>query len=106
MKTWHVEVIPSVERRMIAILTYIGDDPLHNPDAAKAVYADFEATLQKVSLLGDRIPIGEHPVMHKRALRRINFQRHRYCLIYRIKDDIVQIVRVAHFLEDLDNVLK
>lgn len=106
MKKWRVEVIPSVEIRFIDILTYISDDPLHNPEAASAVFDDFEATLQVVGLMGDRIPIGSHPIMRDRKLRRVNFQKHNYYLIYRLADDVAQIVRIGHFREDLDNVLK
>ena len=105
MKTWHVKVIPQVEQRLVDILMYIGDEPLHNPDAAKSVLEDFEATVNTISIIGDRIPIGIHPIMRKRALRRINFQSHQFCLIYRLQGNEAQVVCLAHFKEDLNRVL-
>lgn len=106
MKTWRVEVIPRVEQRLIDILTYISDKPLYNPDAAESVLEDFEATVKTIGLMGDRIPIGTHPIMHRRALRRINFHNHQFCLIYRIQDDMAQVICIAHFKEDLNKVLQ
>ena len=106
MKTWRVEVIPRVEERLIEILTYIGSNPLHNADAAEAVLDDFEATIKTIGLMGDRIPIGTHPIMRRRALRRVNFHSHQFCLIYRIQDDTAQVICIAHFKEDMDRVLE
>ena len=45
MKTWRVEVSPGVGERLVGILTNIFDAPLHNPDAARAVFEDFDATM-------------------------------------------------------------
>ena len=106
MKTWRVEVSPGVGERLVEILTYIFDAPLHNPDAARAVFEDFDATIAAISLMGDRVPIGTHPIMRKRGLRRMNFRRHRFYVVYRIQGDVAQVVRVAHFLEDPNKVLE
>ena len=106
MKTWRVEVTPGVEERLTAILEYISRDPLHNPDAALSVYLDFESTVRQIGLMGDRIPVGSHPIMRERQLRRINFERHRYYLIYRLNGEAAQVVRIGHFLEDADGVLR
>ena len=87
-------------------MTYIAEKPLYNPDAAKAVFDDYEETKAIVSRMGDRMAIGTHPIMQKRKLRRVNFQRHQYYLIYRVKGDVCQIVRIGHSDEDLDKVLR
>ena len=88
------------------ILSYIAEKPLYNPDAARAVLEDFEATVERISQMGDRVPIGTHPIMRKRNLRRMNFQKHDYFVIYRVRGDIAEIVRIGHSLENLDKVLK
>lgn len=106
MKTWRAIVNPRVEHRLLDILSYVNNEPLYNPDAAQSILEDFEATVQMVERMGDRIPIGTHPIMHDRALRRINFREHRYYLIFRIDNDIAQIVDIAHFLEDPNKVLR
>lgn len=106
MKTWHAVINPRVEHRLFDILSYVNDEPLFNPDAALSILENFEAIVKMVERMGDRIPIGTHPVMRERQLRRINFREHRYYLIFRIKNDIVQIVDIAHFLEDPDKVLR
>ena len=45
-------------------------------------------------------------MMQKRGLRRINFRSHRYCLVFRIRGNTAEVVRIAHFLEDPNNVLR
>ena len=67
---------------------------------------DFEAAKQVVERMDDRIPVGIHPVMRQRALRRVIFPNHRYYLIYRVQGDTAQIVRIGHFLEDPNKVLR
>lgn len=106
MNTWHVTVSPRVELRLFGILDYISASPLYNTSAAEAVYEDFQATLDAIQMMGERIPIGEHPIMQKRGLRRINFRNHRYYLVFRIQGNIAEVVRIAHFLEDPNKVLR
>ena len=106
MKTWKVHVIRRVENRLVKILSYIAEKPLYNPDAARAVLEDFEATVERISQMGDRVPIGTHPIMRKRNLRRMNFLKHDYFVIYRVRGDVAEIVRIGHSLENLEKVLK
>lgn len=106
MKTWEVQVIPRVENRLMGILSYIAENPLYNPDAARAVFEDFEATVKMIGKLGDSVAVGAHPIMQKRNLRRMNFLKHDYYLIYRIRGNVAQIVRIGHRLENLDKVLR
>ena len=56
--------------------------------------------------MGDRVPIGVHPIMRRRALRRVNFRSHQYYLIYRLTGNAAQVVCVAHFPEGPDRVLQ
>lgn len=106
MKTWEVTVIRRVENKLVKILSYIAEEPLYNPDAAAAVFKDYEATKDMVARMGDRVAIGTHPIMRKRRLRRMNFLEHDYYLIYRVQGDVAQIIRIGHCLESLDKVLK
>lgn len=106
MKTWEVQVIRRVEQRLTRILSYIAEKPLYNPDAARAVFEDYEQTKAMVGLMGDRVAVGRHPIMQRRKLRRMDFLEHDYYLIYRVMGDVAQIVRIGHTLENLDKVLK
>ncbi len=67
---------------------------------------DYEETLYLLSIAADALQPGLHPLLAKRNLRRINFQRHQYFMLYRINGHVAEVVTVAHFKEDLKNVLR
>ena len=79
---------------------------LLNPQAADAYLDDYDETLEILSKSAGSLKIGDHPLMKSRGLRRINFVRHNYFLVYYIEGDEAVIVAVGHFDEDLKNVIR
>ena len=77
-----------------------------NPQAADAYLDDYDETLEILSKSAGSLKIGEHPLMKSRGLRRINFVRHNYFLVYYNEGDEAIIVAVGHFDEDLKNVIR
>ena len=59
-----------------------------NKQAAKNVLDDFENTIPRLQSLG---------------YRRINFQQHRYFMLYRIENDVVYVDDIFHELQDYEN---
>ena len=48
----------------------------------------------------------ESEALRKRSLKRINLKKHDYLLLFRIKDDTVEVMRMFHFLQDFESKLK
>ena len=60
---------------------------LMNPQAADAYLTDYDETRELLSKSAGSLRVGEHPLMKERELRRINFIRHDYFLVYHIEGD-------------------
>ena len=68
-----------------------------NKQAAKNVLDDFEDTIKKLKYVAD------NPRLQSLGYRRINFQQHRYFMLYRIENDVVYVDDIFHELQDYEN---
>ena len=68
-----------------------------NKQAAKNVLDDFEDTIKKLKYVCD------NPRLQSLGYRRINFQQHRYFMLYRIENDVVYVDDIFHELQDYEN---
>ncbi|MBO4395014.1 MAG: type II toxin-antitoxin system RelE/ParE family toxin [Eubacterium sp.] len=75
-------------------------DVKKSTQAAKAVLEDYRQTRKILEDLAGAIaePIDEE--LKKRGLKRINFRRHNYFMLFKIMNEDVIIVRIFHGLED------
>ncbi len=60
-----------------------------NKQAAKNVLDDFENTIKKLKYVADSLIVCGNPRLQSLGYRRINFQQHRYFMLYRIENDVV-----------------
>lgn len=59
-----------------------------NKQAAKNVLDDFEDTIKKLKNVASSLKVCDNPRLQSFGYRRINFQQHRYFMLYRIENDI------------------
>lgn len=59
-----------------------------NKQAAKNVLDDFEDTIKKLKNVASSLKVCDNPRLQSLGYRRINFQQHRYFMLYRIENDI------------------
>jgi len=45
----------------------------------------------------------DNPRLQSLGYHRINFQKHRYFMLYRIEDDVVYVDDIFHELQDYEN---
>ena len=105
MRIYSVKVTPDARADLKRYLRYIKNN-LNNPQAVRTVAQDFRDTKNKLKTVAGSIAEPESEKLKKRGLRRINFQRHEYFLLYRISDDIVEITNMFHGSEDFENKLR
>ncbi len=74
--------------------------------AAKNVLDDFELTKESLSRVAGSLKLCENPRLNKLGYRRINFQSHRYFMLYRIVDSLVIVDNIFHELQDYENKMK
>lgn len=77
-----------------------------NKQALTNVREDFKKTAASLATRADTIKDPESEALLKRGLKRINFEKHDYFLLFSVKDDTVEVMRMFHFLQDYENKLK
>ena len=74
-----------------------------NMQAAKNVLDDFADTIEILKRVAGSLKICENSRLQSLGYRRINFQKHRYFILYRIEDDVVYVDDIFHELQDYEN---
>ena len=74
-----------------------------NKQAAKSVLDDFEGTVERLKHVAGSLKICDNPRLHSLGYHRINFQKHRYFILYRIENDVVYVDDIFHELQDYEN---
>ena len=102
MKTYKVVITDKAKSQMSLYLRYLKHD-LKNPQAAKAVRDDFKETIKQLRNVAGSLKYCENPNLAKKKLKKINFQRHDYVMLYRIEDNTATVVHIYHMLQDYEN---
>lgn len=77
----------------------------NNIQAAKNLLNDFENTKQMLSNVAASLKYCDNPKLRIIGYRRINFLKHRYFMLYRIKNNTVIVDNIFHSLQDYENKL-
>ena len=94
MKKYKVIVTPDAEHDLKAYLKYLRDIK-KNPQAVKNVLNDFRDTIKLLRDVAGSLAEPESEKLVTRSLRRINFKRHNYFMLYYIdSSDVVECVKV------------
>lgn len=67
---------------------------------------DYRETRESLSRIAGSIKEADSEKLRERNLKRINFRRHDYFLLFRIDGEVATVTNVFHFLEDYENKLK
>ena len=62
-----------------------------NKQTAKNVLDDFEYTIKKLKYVASSLKVCDNPRLQSLGYRRINFQQHRYFMLYRIENEAVRV---------------
>ena len=74
-----------------------------NKQAAKNVLDDFEYTIKKLKYVASSLKVCDNTRLQSLGYSRINFQQHRYFMLYRIENDVVYVDDIFHELQDYEN---
>ena len=105
METYRIEITPDAETDVENCYRYI-IGTFRSWETADAFLEDYCESLEKLRLVAGRLKTGEHPLMKSREIRRWNFLRHDYFILYTMKKNVAVIIAAAHFRQDIDNILK
>jgi len=105
MKSYKVKVSPNAKKELKDRLAYLVKVK-QNKQAANNVMQDYRETRESLSRIAGSIKEADSKKLRERSLKRINFHRHDYFLLFRIDGEVVTVTNVFHFLEDYENKLK
>ena len=105
MKRYNVKITSDAKRDMDRILAYLSD-VLRNGQAVRNVWQDYLDTREALSRTAGLKPDPDSPALRARGLKRIEFRRHDYFLLFKIVGDDVFITNVFHTLEDFERKLR
>ena len=106
MKNYKVMVTPEAEKELKGYIAYLRSVK-KNPQAVRNVLNDFKDTKTSLGNVAGSLKEPESEELRSRGLKRMNFLRHNYFLLYYIgNDEIVYITNIFHGLEDFENKLR
>lgn len=104
MKKYTVSVTKEARGKLRKYLKYL-KDVKKNSQAAKSVMQDFRETRKELELVAGSLKEPDNTKLRQAGVKRINFKRHSYFLLYKIEDSKAIIVTMVHSLEDPDTYL-
>ncbi len=106
MKRYRVLVTPDAEADLKIYLSYLRNVK-KNPQAVKSVLEDFRNTKNDLKSVARSQPEPDSEKLKARGLKRINFKKHNYFLLYYIDSmDIVYVTNIFHGLENFEDKLR
>lgn len=105
MKQYKVIILSEAQKDLQKRIDYIVFR-LNNKHAAKNVILDYLNTIKTLSHIAGSIRISDNKLLQERNLKRLNFQKHDYYLLFKIEDNIVKVTNIFHGREDVDEKLK
>ena len=73
-----------------------------NPQAAASLLNDFENTKKKLEDVAGSLQLCRNKKLRDLGYRRINFERHRYFMLYRIEGERIIVDNIFHELQDFE----
>ena len=105
MKQYKVVVTDKAETALDKYIGYLVDVK-KNEQAANNLFYDYIETRKELERVAGSIKMPESKKLKERNLKRINFKRHNYFMLFRIDDDKAVVVEIFHGLEDYENKLE
>ena len=105
MKQYKVVVTDKAETALDKYIGYLVDVK-KNEQAANNLFYDYIDTRKEQKRVAGSIKMPESKRLKERNLKRINFKRHNYFMLFRIDDDKAVVVEIFHGLEDYENKLE
>ena len=105
MITYRVVVSADAKADLKRYIAYL-QKKKRNPQAAGNVLDDFRQTRITLAHSAGAIGLPESEELQKRGLKRMNFLRHDYFLLYKVDGNLAIVTNIFHALEDFENKLK
>ena len=104
MKTYRVIILPEAKQDLRRYRDYLLKEK-KSSQAAKNLVLDFNETASKLRTVASSLREPDSIELKTRGLKRINFRRHDYFLLYHMEGSVAFVTNMFHSLEDFENKL-
>ena len=101
MKQYKVIILSEAQRDLEKRIDYIVF-VLKSKQAAKSVMLDYNNTIKMLANIAGSIQEPENKYLRERQLKRLNFLKHDYYLLFKISENKAIVTNVFHALEDIE----
>lgn len=105
MRKYKIIEAPRAKKDIKKYIGYLRNEK-KSIQAAQALFDDYRATKRHLADIAGAIRESDNEKMKERGLKRINFMKHNYFFVFRIKGDNAEIAAMFHGLEDYENKLR
>ncbi len=102
MDSFKVIISPKALSQLNDYIDYLQQTLLNN-QAAYSIWQDALETRDHLSKVADSLQCCSHPQLKQHGYHIIHFMRHRYLMLYRIKDTTAYVDAIYHQLQDYEN---
>lgn len=102
MKHYKVVIVSDAKEDLRRTLDYLRNTK-QSKQAAKNVKDDFVDTGKTLSVVAGSLKLCDNPKLAERGMRRINFKKHNFFMLYYLKGDIAVVTNIFHGMEDYEN---
>lgn len=102
MDSYNVIISPKALAQLESYIDYL-QYTLLNDQAARSVWQDARETQTRLSSVAGSLRYCTHPKLREEGYRAINFQRHRYLMLYRTEGTTAYVDAIYHQLQDYEN---
>lgn len=99
MDSFKVIISDLAESDLDGFLEYLSNKK-KSYQAARAVYADFIDTKDKLKLVAGSLKLDQDPDLSLLGYRRIRFSHHAYFMLYRVEENVAFVDRIYHESQD------
>lgn len=99
--TYEVVLTKDAENDLDNFIQYLLFEKHSKQDAAN-VLQDFENTKRNLEKIASSLKLCDNLRLRKLGYRRINFERHRYFMLYRIEGERIIVDNIFHELQDFE----
>lgn len=103
MDSFEVIISPKALAQLNDYIDYL-QYTLLNDQAAYNVWQDALETRNRLSKIAGSLALCSQPLLQKNGYRIINFQRHRYLMLYRVEGQTAYVDAIYHQLQDYESI--
>ena len=102
---FEVELSEHAEEQYDAILFYLAYK-LKNPQAVSGVMEDFDTAIKLLERNADVYGMCNSRKLRDLGFHKLHFEKHKYLMVYRIKEHRVIVEGIYHELQDYENSIE